>query len=51
MNEKSGPYSEMIIDECSGICVPNIAYRIWSEGYETGRREAVVGEEMQEANG
>jgi hypothetical protein len=51
MNEKCNPYPEMITDECSGIRVFNIAHRIWSEGYEAGRKEVVVDEEAQEANG
>ena len=51
MNEKFNPYPEMITDECSGISVPNIAHRIWSEGYEAGRKEAVADEKTPEAKG
>ena len=51
MNEKLNPYPEMITDDCSGIRVPNIAHRIWFEGYEVGRKEVVADEKTQEANG
>jgi len=51
MNEKLNPYPEMISDESSGIRVPNIAHRIWLEGYKTGRKEAVADEKTLEANG
>jgi len=30
------PYPERVIDEASGIEVPNDAYYIWKEGYEAG---------------
>jgi len=51
MNEKRIPYPEMITDESSGIQVTNMAYRIWSEGYEAGRKAAVADENAQETNG
>ena len=51
MNEKRNPYPEMITDESSGIRVPNIAHRIWLEGYKAGRKEEVADEKIQEANG
>ncbi len=51
MNGKRNPYPEMITDESSGICVPNITHRIWFEGYEAGRKAAVADENTQETNG
>lgn len=51
MNEKLNPYPEMITDECSGIRVPNIAHRIWLEGYKAGSKEAVADEKTREAKG
>ena len=44
MNENPNPYPEMITDECSGILVPSIVHRIWSEGYEVGRKEVTADE-------
>ncbi len=44
MNRNRNPYPEMITDESSGIRVPNIAYRIWLEGYEAGREERLSDE-------
>ena len=51
MNEKLNPYPETITDDCSGILVPNIAHRIWFEGYQAGMKEAVTDEKTTEANG
>jgi len=33
------PYPEKIVDEVTGIEVPNDAHRIWQEGYETACRD------------
>ena len=51
MNENLNPYPEMITDESSCIQVPNITHRIWLEGYQAGRKEAVADEKTPEANG
>ena len=40
MDIKSNPYPEMITDESSGIQVPNIAYRIWREGFNAALEES-----------
>ena len=50
MNQPSNPYPEMITDEGSGISVPNIAHRIWLEGYRAGREEAFAEERRRETN-
>ena len=50
MNEKLNPCPEMITDESSGIRVPNIAHRIWYEGYQEGIKKAVADEKTPEAN-
>jgi hypothetical protein len=44
MNQKNNPYPEMITDEGSGIRVPNIAHRIWLEGYKVGWEEIAADE-------
>ena len=36
MNGSKNPYPEVLIDEASGIEVPNIRHRIWAEGYKAG---------------
>ena len=33
------PYPKTIVDETSGVEVPNEKYRIWQEGYEAGLEE------------
>jgi len=33
MNRSKNPYSELLIDETSGIEVPDIRHKIWAEGY------------------
>jgi len=48
MNRSPNPYPEMITDESSGIQVPNIAHRIWLEGYEAGKAPTTSGENRQE---
>ena len=40
MKRNGNPYPEMITDESSGIKVPNIAHRIWTEGFEAGLQVA-----------
>ncbi len=37
MNTNINPFPEFLIDEVSGIEVPDIRHKIWTEGYETGR--------------
>jgi hypothetical protein len=48
MNRDLNPYPETIIDDSSGISVPNLAYRIWLEGYEAGRESASLDESQRE---
>ena len=50
MDIKSNPYPELITDESSGIEVPNIAYRIWLEGYEAAMAESTSHEKYCEDN-
>ena len=49
MNGTLNPYPEMITDESSGIRVPNIAHRIWLEGYKAGTNDVVADEKTREA--
>ena len=37
MNRTKNPYPEFLIDEVSGIEVPDIRHKIWAEGYKAGR--------------
>ncbi len=37
--ERSNPYPEFLIDEASGIQVPDLRHEIWAEGYEAGRKD------------
>ncbi len=39
MYECSNPYPEFLIDEASGIQVRDIRHKIWSEGYEAGKKD------------
>ena len=50
MNKHGNLYPEMIADEGSGISVPNIAHRIWLEGYIAGREEAATEGKRWELN-
>lgn len=43
----SNPYPEMITDESSGISVPNMAHRIWLEGYAAGREDLAADEKSR----
>jgi len=38
MNTSKNPYSEFLIDEVSGIEVPDTRHKIWAEGYKAGRK-------------
>lgn len=38
MNRNKNPYPKTLIDEASGIQVPDSRYKIWAEGYEMGRK-------------
>ena len=38
MNIGRNPYPEFLIDEVSGIEVPDARHRIWAEGYQAGSR-------------
>ncbi len=42
MNISQNPYPELLIDEVSGVEVPDIRYKIWTEGYEAGRESIQV---------
>jgi hypothetical protein len=48
MNRELNPYPETIIDESSGTSVPNLAYRIWLEGFQAGRESASFDESKRE---
>jgi hypothetical protein len=48
MNRELNPYPATIIDETSGISVPNLAYRIWLEGYQAGRESTSFDESKGE---
>ena len=37
MNKSKNPYSEFLIDEVSGIKVPDVRHQIWSDGYNSRR--------------
>ena len=42
MNRKLNPYPELLIDEASGIAVPDIRHSIWLEGYKAARESRPV---------
>ena len=42
MNRSKNPYSELLIDEVSGIEVPDIRHKIWTEGYKAGKEDRQV---------
>jgi len=42
MNTGRSPYPEFLIDEASGIQVPNVRHKAWAEGYEAGRKDRQV---------
>ncbi len=42
MNRSKNPYPEKLIDEVSGIEVPDIRHEIWDEGYKVGREDRQV---------
>ena len=44
MNKAPNPYPENIIDDCSGISVPNLAHRVWLEGFQAGVASASIDE-------
>jgi len=35
------PYLEILVDETSGVEVPDERHRIWDEGYEAGQRDLI----------
>jgi len=39
MSRNRNPYPEFLIDEVSGIRVPDIRHQIWAEGYLAGRED------------
>ena len=43
------PYPEFLIDEVSGIEVPDARHKIWAAGYETGREGKPVIEKVTKA--
>lgn len=50
MNKLLNPYPATITDDSSGISVPNLAYRIWLEGYEAGRESASFDESKRDTS-
>lgn len=42
MNTIQNPYPELLIDEVSGIEVPDTRHKIWAEGYQAGRKSRQV---------
>ena len=42
MNTSQNPYPELLIDEVSGIEVPDTRHKIWAEGYKAGRKNRQV---------
>jgi len=42
MNRSKNPYPELLIDEASGIEVPDIRHKIWAEGYKDGKEDRQV---------
>jgi len=40
MDRSRNPYPEFLIDEASGIEVPDIRHEIWAEGYKTGKADS-----------
>ena len=42
MNRSNNPYPELLIDEASGIEVPDIRHKIWTEGYKAGKEDRQV---------
>ena len=39
MNKNKNPYPQFLIDEASGIEVPDIRHKIWAEGYKVGTKD------------
>ena len=37
MSRSKNPYPEFLIDEVSGMRVPDIRHQIWAEGYQAGK--------------
>ncbi|MFC1980688.1 hypothetical protein ACFLVN_00325 [Chloroflexota bacterium] len=42
MGKRINPYPEYMVDEASGIEVPDIRHRAWAEGYRVGRESRQV---------
>ena len=42
MKRYKNPYPGLLIDEVSGIEVPDIRHKIWAEGYNAGKRDRQV---------
>ena len=42
MNGSKNPYPQFLIDEVSGIEVPNQKHQTWEEGYKAGKRHRQV---------
>jgi hypothetical protein len=52
MNHIKNPYPESLVDEASGIEVPDSRHRIWAEGYRAGRKDkAIISSVMKAENG
>jgi len=52
MHSRKNPYPEILIDEASGIEVPDIRHKIWSEGYKAGKEHRqVINSVIKASNG
>ena len=42
MSKSKNPYPEFLIDEVSGLKVPDLRHQIWAEGYQAGKEDRRV---------
>jgi len=42
VSKSKNPYPEFLIDEASGVEVPDVRHRIWAEGYQVSRNDRQV---------
>ncbi|MBA7666901.1 hypothetical protein ES703_74984 [subsurface metagenome] len=42
MSKSKNPYPESLIDEVSGIIVPDIRHKIWAGGYQAGKKDRQI---------
>jgi len=45
------PYPKTLVDETSGIEVPDSRHRIWAEGYRAGRKRQMIKSVIRADNG